>query len=515
MIFEDYVAAILDVRKPRAALKQAPELGPARLTLWTDMVDAYLARGMNDRFSEARVAADFSGAQLQQLKRLSEEDFSRVLDSEKLFSSIGVPDGVGARRVWLGFDQSIELARPWPVEYQGSTRQGTLWQAIYVAYWWEEKGNKVKELLSQLPPEQLFDFFYRWDEMTFDKKDLFCEAITEYGRELLPKYLKTPTQGLVDWAEGRLAGIWDGRELEPETRDNWLVLAVLGTQLGKKGTHRAEAERLLTLGVPTILDGATGKKVWTAVPEEWRLRYLERKLAPFLTEASPPPLSGQWFTEFKELPLGAMKLSDAERLIIYRAAVRAWELDEAVFAWETAFHLQKAGLELVTSTHGGSAAERGLRDWIAAGYPSGDIERTKQSSTYVIVEPGHLSELSAVERAQLVSVGQHYLGRSGTEEEIVRWALERFIMFGFVKLMNRRGQRVGDAWFGFVRGRRFVGYLFEADQTDPLPDIHLGSGDLVGRTRPAHVRAQLAGVKVRTSSWTEDRTAAARAALGL
>jgi len=516
MTFDEYLAKILDPRLPVKPVKEAPELGGGRLELWNAMVDAHLPRDMSDPFSEAKVARDFTPEQLGYLRVLCEHDFSRQLNTDKLFGRIGVPQGLGARRVWLGFDSSISLSRPWSLEHEGAKRDGTLWQAIRVAYWWEEKAKKVKELLSELPQEELFDFFYRWEEMTFDKQDNDCEAVTEYGREFLAKYLKDPSKGLVAWAHRRAEEVRTGTEPEPEVRDTWLVLAVLASQLGKKASFSADHEALFLLGAKTVLDGVAGKKVWATAPEELRLRFLRTKLKPYLSAEMPDALVAQRFAEFKALPLAAMKLSGAERQVIYQAALRAWELDGSMFVWETAYFVRKAELEVPQSGEPGSESERALRAWITGGCPDGNHEQTKQASTsYLIVGPENLGELSEIEQAQLRAVGRQYFDRAGSESEIVRWGLERFIMFGRAKLMNRRGQRVGDAWGGFVRGRRFVGYLFEPDQPEPTPNVQLAAGDFVGTTRAAHRRAQQAELKARTDAWVEDRTAAARAALGL
>jgi len=515
MTFEEYLQRILDTKTPRSTLAKAPHLGPGRGALFEQMVEEFLPRDMDDEFSEARVAKDFTPAQLGYLEMLSAHDFSRILDSDRLFTDIGVPKGLGARRVWLGFDPSISLSRAWSVEHKGKKRSGTLWQAIYVAYWWEQKPKVVKELLSELPPEELFDFFYRWDEMTFDRKDPFCEAITEHGREFLAKYAKEPTKGLLAWAERRAEEVRSGSEPEPETRDTWAVLAVLASRLPKKGSFGPEHEALFFSGRRTVPDGAAGTSVWLTAPEEWRLRFLETKLRPLLSKEMPAPLEAQWFFELRYLPFRSMKLSEAELTVIYRAVVRAWELDSAMLTWGVGPELKNLGLKQIPAIDVKSASERKARAWIAKGCVPGPIAKVQESSSYTLVEPASMGALSAVERAQLRAVGRSYFDKDGTEDEVMRWGLEQSIMFGFVKLQNRRGQRVGDGWFGFSGGQRFVGYLFEPDATERIPNVLLGGGDFVGWTRADHIRAQQAGLKARTRSWVEDRTAAARKALGL
>ncbi|HSC88305.1 MAG TPA: hypothetical protein VLC09_13575 [Polyangiaceae bacterium] len=474
------LASLEDLRVPLSVhantYMAVPKLADTRSRRFKRLLED-LARDFSDKFSEVKEAHEFSAEQLAKLEVLSQKDYALLLGDhdDETFRSVGVPTPLGLRRLWLGFDDAGDLARPVDFSHKGTSYRFSLWKALYITYWFGGGPTKTRKLLAELAPEALCECFLRDRELDPDRKSTFWEPINECGRELLEKAVKTPSPELTAWARARAEGLL---ALPPEERgflDTSILLAVLCAQLGKKELLPERYHPLFTLEPASMLSRSFGALV-KKLPESVLFSAAREALSAFVDEqAMADPLrdiGGFWsldplWPHTKSNELFELAAGAAKSFFASHGPIAADQLSRSgTLDWLEARLMANPKLAHHAPAFASIRTEKGA--------PPPQIKQPE-----VLVDRNTVRDMPPIVVAQALTIARD-MGVGQSLDEFWAWTEDQPIAWTRCAIVDPFERPVADVWLGCHKGDPIFGHVFRPATTSRLENVGRRSGQLVG-----------------------------------
>ena len=430
--------------------------------------------------SEVKDREEFTEQELAALEALGDKDYSAILgcgDEGFVEGELGVPAPPALRQLWLGFTPSGGWLRK--VEFNSRKLKRTLtcslWKAVFVAYWYDQSGKEVRELLASLPPVSLLDFFYRYDRLDPRECSAFAEPMTEEGRALPAKLVSKPSPEVVDWAEGEVERLL-GSAADRAGCDTSLVLMVLASSLKKQEKLSDEVGALLNISSGSWL-GRKYAALIKRLSDASLCSVLERELACYERSAHDPLVPLTDLCELTEL-LRALKSPSTEVL-------------RRVFTPLIAFqqrHPRLAGVavrdaelnQLLLSATEGQESPPEWQEFLSAVNQGNEDSLPPLRRPQSLVDVNTLASLDDAAVRQLRAVGLKVFGVDD-ERLILRRSTENRIAWLRYCAVDDDENRLVDVWLAKWQTARLFGFLFLPDGDKVVPHVSFSHSWFVAR----------------------------------